>query len=229
MIAVRKVYQAVEPLRIKRLTVNGTDRVVLCGLDPAAAELLIHMIMGAVLPDEGQVRVAGRDTRDIATDTEWLTSLDQFGIVTDRAVFLEGLSIAANVALPMTVAIDPLSAETRRRVDALAAEVGLPNARLDAPASSLEPDERVRVHLARALAVDPVMLLLEHPTMRVDDRTASQAVGRTLRAIADARELGWVAVTDDDVFTEASGGRRLWLDRGAWRPDTVWRRLWRRR
>ena len=49
----------------------------------------MHLVTGAAVPDEGAVVVAGRDTRDIATDTEWLASLDRFGIVTDRAVLLD--------------------------------------------------------------------------------------------------------------------------------------------
>ena len=62
--------------------------------------MFVHLVTGASVPDEGAVKVAGRDTRDIATDTEWLTSLDRFGIVTHRAVLLDGMSVAANLALP---------------------------------------------------------------------------------------------------------------------------------
>ena len=225
----RKDHHAVEPLRIRRLTVAAGDRILLSGLDAGATELLVHLITGSVLPDEGDVRVGGHDTRDIATDTEWLTSLDRFGIVTDRAVLLEGLSIAANLALPMTVAIDPMSDEVRGRVSALAADVGLPAVRLDTAASTLTPDERVRVHVARALVSDPAILLLEHPTAGVRGQAESQAVGRMLRAVADARGLGWVAATEDDAFARAAGGRRLRLEPGTgrWVPDSLWRRLWR--
>ena len=41
--------------------------------------------------------VAGRRTSEIATDTEWLSSLDRFGIVTHRAILLDSLSVAAKV------------------------------------------------------------------------------------------------------------------------------------
>ena len=86
--------------------------------------MFVHLVTGAALPDEGHVRVAGRDTREIATDTEWLKSLDRFGIVTHRAVLLDGLSVAANLALPLTVSIDPMPDDVRMRVERLANDIG---------------------------------------------------------------------------------------------------------
>ena len=111
-----KAYQSLRPLRIRDLRVNRSHRLVLTGFDAAAAEMFAYLVTGAALPDEGHVRVAGRDTREIATDTEWLTSLDRFGMVTHRAVLLEGMSVAANLALPFTLSIDPMAADVRARV-----------------------------------------------------------------------------------------------------------------
>src|SRR5436853_5521753 len=91
MAGVVKRYQGLRPLRIRKLLVAPPDRLVLSGFDAAAAEVFVHLVTGATLPDEGDVRVDGRSTRDIATDTEWLASLDRFGIVTDRAVLIEGM------------------------------------------------------------------------------------------------------------------------------------------
>ena len=162
------------------------------------------------MPDAGEVRVAGRSTREIATDTEWLVSLDRFGIVTARAVLIGALPIAANLALPMTLSIEPMADEIRDRVERLADEVGLPGARLDAAASTLSAEERVRVHLARALAADPLVLLLEHPTAGVEV-AAAEAIGETLRRVSDARGLGWIALTEDDRFVRATGATRLRL------------------
>lgn len=211
MRGVIKHYPALRPLRIASLEAGPSDRLVLAGLDAGAAEVFINLITGAALPDEGEVIVGGRSTRNIATDTEWLASLDRFGIVTDRSVLLEKLSVVSNLALPLTLAIDPVPDEVRPRVDALGAEAGLDAARLEAPASTLTPQERVRVHLARALGPGPSMLLLEHPTARLD-RPAAAAFGRTLHEVSIRRELGWIAVSEDEAFAEAAGGRRLRLD-----------------
>jgi len=223
-----KQYPGPSFLRISNLTIREGDRVTLSGLDAHAAEMFMHLITGASVPDEGAVVVAGHDTRAIATDTEWLTSLDRFGIVTLRAVLLEKMTIAANLALPLTVAIDPLSAATRAQVEALAHEVGLPQARLDQEASSLSPVERVRLHLARALAPGPRLLLLEHPTAGIADEAASADLGVTLRRAADARGLGWILMSDDRALTRAAGAPRFNLDSktGRLRGERFWER-WR--
>jgi ABC-type lipoprotein export system ATPase subunit len=176
--------------------------------------MLMHLITGAAVPDAGDVRIAGRSTRDVATDTEWLQSLDRFGLVTARAVLLDGMSVAANLALPLTLAIDPLAPAVRARVEALAGEVGLPSDRLEVKASRLTASERLRVHLARALALRPELLLLEHPTRPLTVEEERRAFGARLREVAAARRLGWLALSDDTAFARASGGRHLRVQAG---------------
>jgi ABC-type ATPase involved in cell division len=221
---VSKDYGGAAPLRVASLRIAPEDALVVAGLDRAAAETFMHLVSGAAVPDAGRVLVAGADTREIATDTEWLLSLDRFGFVSHRAVLLGTLSTAANLALPMTVAIEPLSAEMQRRVEALADEVRLPRARLVVPCDALAPAERLRLHLARALASNPQLLLLEHPTIELQDEPARAAIGETVREIARARRLAWFGLSDDRVFARASGGRRLRLDgtgtlvRESWSP-----------
>ena len=209
-VGIIKQYGGLRPLRIARLVIEPGDCVALAGFDAPAAEVFVNLITGASVPDEGEVRISGRSTRDIATDTEWLASLDRFGIVTERAVLLEGMSVAANLALPFTLAIDPMSDEVRVRVEALADEVGLSRSRLAAQASGMSGEERVRAHLARALGPGPEVLLLEHPTARLDAQ-GSEAIACTLKAVTSARRLAWVALTEDDQFARAAGGTRLRL------------------
>jgi ABC-type transporter Mla maintaining outer membrane lipid asymmetry ATPase subunit MlaF len=218
---VSKQYGAPQPLRLDRLIVTPGERLSVSGLDVAAAEMFVLLITGAALPDEGDVRIDGRSTAAITTDVDWLQSLDRFGLVTERAVLIDKLPAQANMALPFTLSIDPLSEETRTRVAALGAEVGLSTARLETAAGELSPADRLRVHLARALALDPRLVLLEHPTTAIRGSEEARAYGNTLRAVADARRIGWIAVTDDAAFARASGATRLRLSAstGALRRD----------
>jgi ABC-type transporter Mla maintaining outer membrane lipid asymmetry ATPase subunit MlaF len=221
-----KRYGAERPLRIAKLAVGPHDHLALGGFSSAAAEVFVNLITGAALPEQGDVRVNGRSTRDIATDTEWLASLDRFGIVTERAVLLENMSVAANMALPFTVSIDPIPDDVHAQVEALADEVGLSRERLTGPASAMTPEERVRVHLARALGPNPQILLLEHPTAHLDP-AAAESFGATLKMLSAARAIGWVALTDDRPFARAAGATWLQLDAGTGtiRPEGFWRRM----
>ena len=208
---VSKQYVALRPLRVAQFVVRPGEQFVLSGFDAIAAEMLIHLITGAALPDEGTIRIAGRDTRDIATDTEWLTSLDRFGLVSERAVLIDQLPIAANMALPLTLTIDPMSPETRAKVDELAEEVGLAHERLPQPAGTLTATERTRVHMARAIAPGPQVLLLEHPTAKIDAAADRASIGATVARLAQSRGLAWVAMSEDQEFVRASGGIELRL------------------
>jgi ABC-type lipoprotein export system ATPase subunit len=225
-----KAYSSGPPLRIARLSVHRHDRLALVGLDEGASETLLHLVTGAAVPDEGTVLVAGHDTRAIATDTEWLASLDRFGLVTDRAVLIEKLPIAANLAMPLTLSIDPMSDAVLAQVTALASDVGLDAGRLQSEAASLDPVERVRVHLARAVAPGPQLLLLEHPTARVKNRRDSIALGETLKRVSGQRDTGFVALTEDREFAAAAGAIVLRIDRatGVLARDGWWQRLWGR-
>jgi ABC-type lipoprotein export system ATPase subunit len=228
MVDLEKTSPGLPTIRVRRLTVRPGDRYTIQGLDAGAAEALVHLITGAALPDRGEVLIEGRRTADVGTDMEWLASLDRFGIVTERAVLLDGFSLAGNLALPITLEIDPIADDVRRRVDALARSVGLEVTALDRPAANLTPLERMRVHLARALATDPRTLLLEQPTATLDS-TAARAFGESLRRVADERHLSWVAFANDEIFADAAAGRRgsLNLETGEWtdRATGFWRRV----
>ena len=209
-----KQFGGLRPLRINALSVDRGDQITLHGLDAHAAEMLVLLITGASLPDEGTVTIAGRDTRDIQTDTDWLASLDVFGMVTARAALMDSVALESNMALPFTLSIDPMPPEVRHAVESLAVEVGLPAELLPAPVQTLGEAERTRVHLARALALGPQLLLLEHPTARL---TSDQAAtfGRLLAGISERRSLGWLAISEDEAFAKEAGGRRCRLVPGS--------------
>ena len=90
------------------------------GLDAAAAELFVGLVTGALLPDSGDIELFGHSTRDVADSEAWLAMLDGVGIITDRAVLIAQFSVEQNLAMPFTLEIDPVAAELRPRVIALA-------------------------------------------------------------------------------------------------------------
>ncbi len=121
----RKHYAGLRPLRVQQLSVASGERVAVDGFDGPAAELLVNLVTGATLPDEGVVRTFGRSTAEIASGDEWLASLDRFGIVSDRAVLLEASTLAQNLAMPFTLEIDPVAPHTLATVTALAGDCGI--------------------------------------------------------------------------------------------------------
>ena len=206
-----KDYRGLRPLRIERLEVARGEHVAILGLDQPAAETLTNLITGASLPDAGDVQVFGRSTADIADSTAWLDLVDRFGIMTDRAVLLDGLSVVQNLAMPFSLDIEPPSAELRDKAIALGRSAGLSDDLWDRAVSALDGAARARVRLGRALALEPQMLLLEHPTAGVD-RAHVTALGGDIRAAAERRGAASLALTADAGFAHAVAARVLMLD-----------------
>src|SRR5215207_806252 len=122
---IRKQYSGLRPLRVQALSIDAGERVALSGLDAGAAEVFVNLVTGASVPDEGTVEVCGRATHSIADGEEWLSWLDRFGIVSPRAVLLDGASLEQNLAMPLTLQIEPIGPDTASRVAELADEVGI--------------------------------------------------------------------------------------------------------
>lgn len=210
---VRKNYQGLRPLRLRELVIMPGEQVAVSGLDAGAAEVLVNLVTGASLPDEGEVRVLGHSTADVTNGDEWLASLDRFGIVSPRAVLLDAVSALQNLALPFTLQIDPIPSDVADRALALAADAGIPRDRLHDPIAGLSDDVRMRIHVARAIALDPALLVLEHPTATLP-REAARPFGRMVQSITTARRVPALIISEDTAFSEAAASRRLALNGG---------------
>lgn len=208
---VTKNYHGLRPLRIASLAIGPAERVSLAGIDAPGAELLVNLVTGAAVPDQGAVVTFGRDTTDIANADDWLAWLDHFGIVSERGVLLEGSSLLQNLAMPFTLEIDPVPADVAARVTALAGECGLPEALLAVAAANLPADARLRAHVARAVALAPRLLIVEHPTARVPD-AARAALASDIARVCDARALAALVITNDDAFAQGVAPRNLKVD-----------------
>jgi ABC-type transporter Mla maintaining outer membrane lipid asymmetry ATPase subunit MlaF len=221
-----KDYRGLRPLRLAGLAVGTGERVCLSGFDGVSAEVFVNLLNGAILPDAGEVRVLGRSTGSIADEQEWFAFLDRLGIVTTRAVLLEGPTVSQNLALPLTLEIDPVPPDILARTRPLADEAGIDPAWLDRRAGEAPGHVRMRLHLARALAIGPEVLLLEHPTAEID-RDEVAAFARTVRDVAAARRLTVVAVTEDAIFAGIVGQRWLRVQpaTGVLGSTKGWRRL----
>lgn len=205
-----KDYQGLRPLRIKSLTVVPGEIVSLNGLDAVAAETFVHLVTGATLPDSGEVALFGQNTRGITDGEAWLKSLDGVGMVTSRGIVVEMFTVVQNIALSYTLDVDPIDPAVWPAVAALAREVGLADASFEVAAGAVTPDAHMRIHLARALALGPRLLIAEHPSAHLPRDTVA-AFGADLARLARSRNLALLALTADDDLAKAIGGQRLGL------------------
>lgn len=208
---VSKAYGALRPLRIQHLVLAPGDQVALLGLDQTAAEVLVSLVTGATLPETGHVRIFGRATSDITESSDWLTVLDRFGIVTERAALLESMTVLQNMAIPFSLDIEPPPPDVARLASALAAESGLADALLEQRLGTLDAASRMRVRLGRALAFDPGLLLLEHPSAALA-RADVVPLACDVRTVAERRTLATLTITADGEFAGAVSERAYILE-----------------
>ena len=209
--ALSKNYHGLRPLRIEKLVVAERDLVAILGLDQPMAETFINLVTGTTLPERGEVKIFGRPTTAIDDSADWLSVVDRFGIVSERAVLLDPLSVIQNLTIPFTLDIDPPPDEFRERAILLARSVGLPEADWRRSVAELDAVGRVRIRLARALALDPDVLLLEHANAGLSAEAAA-TFGADIRRIASKRGCALVALTAAPQFAAAVAPRVLTLD-----------------
>ena len=225
---VQKDYHALRPLRVRALQVRDGESIALVGFDLAAAEVLVNLITAATVPDAGEIRVFGRPTAAIQDADTWLSSLDCFGIVSERAVLVDGMTVEENLTMPLTMALHDVDAAMRAKVEAIAAEVGLSPGDMGRPVAALNASARLRVRLGRAVAPDPRIVLAEHPNASLEPGDLAAFAADYSRIVSN-RRVASLVLTADPAFAAAIAPRILTLQpaTGELKPPSVWRRLFR--
>ena len=209
---VEKQYGGLRPLRVRDLRVPAGRITMLLGFDRPAAEVFVNLITGATLPDKGEVACLGRSTATISGSDEWLRFVEHFGIVSDRIVLLESMTIAQNLAISFDLNLEPVPPDVMTRVTALAAEVDIDSATLESRVADADPLLRSKIYLARALSLDPAIVVMEHPSASLSARDAS-TYAAVVGTVAKRRGVTIVGLLMDEKFAKATGGRLL-----AWQP-----------
>jgi ABC-type transporter Mla maintaining outer membrane lipid asymmetry ATPase subunit MlaF len=194
-------YGGLRPLRIKAFDLHAGQSVAILGLDQGAAEVLVNLITGATAPRAGEIRAFGRLTTEIPDSDTWLESLRAYGLLGVRTVLVEQLTVEQNLAIPLTLDVDPMPETLRAEVRERASEVGLAERLLSQPPSALGPLDLQRVRLGRALALAPRLLLAEHPTATLE-RADADALARDMSRIVARRGMAAVYITADRAFAQ---------------------------
>jgi osmoprotectant transport system ATP-binding protein len=185
---------AAPAVRDLSLAVAAGEFVALVGESGSGKTTLLKMINRLVEPDRGQIRIAGRDVREV--DPVGLRRT--IGYVIQHAGLLPHLSVADNVAMVPRL-LGWARGDIDRRIDELLALVGLPAAEYRARfPDQLSGGQRQRVGVARALAARPQIVLLDEPFGAVDPITRVALQGELARIHRELR-LTTVLVTHDMI------------------------------
>ena len=137
----------------------------LTGPSGAGKTTFLKLCYADLLATAGRVEVFGQDARSMNRDDVALLRR-RIGVVHQDCQFLDHLTVAENVALPLTVAGRDLGNEVKNLVDLLS-WVGM-TAQTESLPPELSGGERQRAALARALIMDPEVIIADEPTGNID-------------------------------------------------------------
>ncbi|MFM1903817.1 MAG: hypothetical protein RLZZ440_1717 [Planctomycetota bacterium] len=160
-------FGAQQVLRDISLDLAAGETLVILGESGCGKTVLLKSMIGLVRPTTGAVAFEGRSLARLS-DRQLAHLRTRYGFVFQGAALFDSLSIADNIAFPLREHTRIPEAEVREIVASLVDEVGLPRSVLVKKPVELSGGMRKRAGLARALALDPNLVLYDEPTTGLD-------------------------------------------------------------
>ena len=189
--SIAKSYDKRAVLHDVSLTVSRGEVVGLLGPNGAGKTTSFYSVMGLVQPDAGRIFLDGRNITRLPMYRRAILGLDY--LPQETSIF-RGLTVEQNIMAVLEVSECDRSAR-HERLERLLSEFGLTGLR-DSPAMALSGGERRRCEIARALAAEPSIMLLDEPFAGIDPISISD-IRDLVRDLRD-RDIG-VLITDHNV------------------------------
>jgi phospholipid/cholesterol/gamma-HCH transport system ATP-binding protein len=194
------------------LSVETGKTVVIVGASGSGKTVLVSMFVGLMSPDSGVIRVFGEDVTKFTTEAQWNELRMKIGFVFQGAALYDSMTVGANVAFPLRHHLKLSQRELDERVMEKLRLVGLEDA-VDKLPSEVSGGMQKRAGLARALALDPDLVIYDEPTAGLDPLRA-ESVSRHIRQLQKKLGNTAVVVTHDMACAFIVGDHIAFLDEG---------------
>ncbi len=185
---------AVPVLRQISLQLEKGLKLVLIGPSGSGKSVLLKLIAGLIEPSEGEVWVSGVNIHQCTPQERESLSL-RMGMLFQRNALFDSLTVGENVAFPLREVKGLSEAEIRQKVEYFLQAVGL-EASVNLYPSEISGGMQKRLGIARALALDPEIILYDDPTAGLDPITSRKIID-LICDLQREKSSTLIAVTND--------------------------------
>jgi len=205
-------FGSLDVLKGLSLELRTGQTTVIVGPSGTGKSVLLKQIVGLLKPDRGQVFFEGKRV-DHLDEMAWISVRKKIGFLFQMGSLFDSMSVSQNICFPLYQHSDMTDSERRVRCDRVLRLVGLPGIESAMPAS-LSGGQRKRVALARAIVLEPQVMLYDEPTTGLDPIRAD-VINELIISLSRQMGITSVVVTHDMASADKIADRMVMLYDGS--------------
>lgn len=207
-----KAFGDKEVLRGVDLLVNRGETQVIMGSSGSGKSVMLSMLVGLLTPDRGEVLFDGEDVARFTTIEDWRRVWLRTGFLFQGAALFDSMNVGENVGFPLRQHSQMSEPQIAARVAEVLSWIELEGIEKKMP-SELSGGMQKRVGLARAIVLQPEVVVYDEPTTGLDPLT-SDTISELIRRLQRERQVTSIVVTHDVRCAFLVADRIAMLDEG---------------